>query len=230
MRSTRTGAQREETVTTAVLSPLDIFQATAILLSDRPPGKVDAIFFHARPRGDDDECFELAAEYLRTERAQFVVINGSCGEAYGKTTPGEAWEGADAYERRLRDLHVPPEALIRSRPAFHTRDEADAFYTVARGREWKSAAVLTLPHHITRAMLSMVHVALAQCPLQYPRVYALAPTTVNWWKQVPGSQGHAWKRRSDHIAGELERIARYQVSGELATLQELSEYLDWRDD
>ncbi|MDO8463070.1 MAG: hypothetical protein Q7S96_02250 [bacterium] len=206
------------------LDALDVYRATCMLLSDQPKAPVDALLFHAKANGDQRGLIEFVASEQRRGLAQYIAINGSAGEALGGTTPGEAWPGAVEYTNQLCFLGVPPEAIICTRPAFHTRDENDAFLALARERSWRRVAIVTHPHQILRAFLGMVR-AMGDAPLV---VYAQTPPHTNWSIVVFGSQGAEAMTRREHIHAEFKRIAAYQAKGDLAEFWQLHEYLGER--
>lgn len=217
----------------ALLDPLEVYRATVVLCSDAPPLErpgplFDALLMHAQSHGAETEVIACARHLLRNRRARAVAINGSRGEAWGRDIPGEAWPGADTYANLLADAVDPfPEQMHRSRPAYHTRDESDAFLELVREQRWSHVAIVTHAHHILRTFLGMIR-AMQVAKLRL-RVHAVVPQHTNWWIPVGGSQGSPVQERFQHIAGELERIERYQASGHIASFAELWEYLRWRD-
>jgi hypothetical protein len=199
-------------------------QAVTVLLSDWPTKPMDAVFFHARSHGDDDGLFELAAEFLNQRLARRVVINGSDGERADGTGPGTAWPGKKVWLDRLKDFGITP---FLTRPAFHNRDENEAFQELAEAERWKSAVILTQPHQILRTFLGAVK---SMADHRYwMRLHAAAPRATPWWKKVHGSQGAEELARFQHIEAEFKRVPLYQQKGDLATLPELWAYLQSRE-
>lgn len=197
----------------------------SMLLSDWPTKRMDAIFFHARSfGGDDDGLFDLARQL--SQIANFIVING--GDGRGVDGPHvRAWPGADYYTDRLTFPGCSSD-VIKSRPAIHTHDEAMAFNELAEERGWKRAVVIGQPFHLLRIMLSHLNVmAKHDYDMQ---IYAMAPDRVDWGKVTSGNQGAAGLVRFDQIRMELERIPKYQEQGNLASILELIEYLRWGRD
>lgn len=206
------------------MQSLTMFQAATVLSSDWPTTEgVDGLFFHARSFGDDDGLFKIAADFHA--RGARVVINGSCGERQVGTKPGEAWPGKAAYLERLRAVGVAD--TLSSEPAFNTKQENEMFLKLAVEKKWRSAAILTQPHQMLRAFLGMVK-SMATCNY-WVRVYAVAPKFTDWCKEVHGSQGAKAMLRFDHIEEEFKRIPLYQQKGDLATFEELFEYLKRRE-
>lgn len=204
-----------------------VFQATTVLLSDWPAEKVDALFFHGRSHGDDDGLFELVAELVTGGMVGHVALNGSDGERLGDSRPGVAWPGKQIYMDRLAAFGIG-KAIVCSRPAFHNKDENEAFLEFAMARGWRTGIVLTQPHQLLRTFLGMVKSMAVHG--YWMRAYAVAPKSTAWWKDVFGSQGAESKRRFLHIEEEFKRVPLYQQKGDLATFDELFEYLKRRSE
>lgn len=203
----------------------DIFTATTMLLSDRPRHPVDALFFHARSFGDDDNLFELAAKYYQQKKVKYIILNGSDGEGY---VPGKkAWLGRADYRRRLCEQRISPKDILGSKPALNTKAENEAFFECAARRGLHSAVLLTQPHQILRAFMGMVKTL--NTHYSSLKVYALTPTSTNWQKEVYGSQGAMNIPRHQHIAQEFERLDLYQKKGDLASVSEVMDYLKQRE-
>ena len=154
------------------------------------------------------------------------MINGSEGEEFGGSKPGVAWRGRSKWEPELIELGVKD--IIWSPAVGHTREEADAFLKIARERRWKRVAVLTQPHHLPRVFLGMLK---AMEELKYSmQVYGVAPKSCDWNKVVRGSQGAEELPRVQHLEQEFDKIQDYQEKGDLATLDEMFEYLEQREE
>ncbi len=203
------------------MDPIKLGQALILTLSDWPTEPVDAIFLHGRSFGDDDGLFELCKSLIDSGTARYVAINGSNGEKLNGTVAGEAWPGKDEYFKRLSDLGI--KNIFSTMPAFHTREENDAFLQLARERGWKSAITLSQPHQLLRAMRGQVKSMREQ---NYSmRIYGASPRPCDWQKTVFGSQGKEQKPRFEHIEHEL--LATYSY-GDLASYDELIAYFSRR--
>lgn len=205
------------------MDALALFQATIMVLSDRPTQAVDALFFHAKAKGDDKGLFELASELKNNGLVRNVVINGSDGEKIGGTIPGEAWPGKSDYIERLKAVGV--EDVLCAEGAFNTGDESKAFLKLAKTKNWKTAVCLTQPDHALRVALGMIR-AIKETGSTFT-FYIAVPTSANWWDTVAGSQGEM--TRFEHIFEEFERIRVYPEAGILVTLEELFDYMKARN-
>ena len=128
--------------------------------------------------------------------------------------------GRDYYTDRLKTLGCQ---VVTARAGTHTLNEGFAFSERAEELGWKSAIVIAQPFQLPRIMCTHLHVMRKRA---YPmRVYAAGPRSVDYTKVTSGNQGAAGLRRFDQIEMEAERLPKYQAQGNLASLQELVEYM-----
>lgn len=240
MGETPQGTNREvlETEIRRVLHPdlaEDLTKATTILLRDSPPGPVDAVFFFGRSYFDagKQDIFTVAADFIKQNKAKYLLLVDSEGERAGETIPHVANPGKSLWTDRLVRLGVDKDRILYSphlvpgERGFNTKTEAEAFLQTSAENGFKTAAVLTQPHQIVRAMLSVVK-TIHQKGLPMD-VWCMVPQSIDWNKRVKGSQGMARKPRVEHIGYEIERIFRYQAAGDIASFDELFAYLTRRD-
>lgn len=209
-------------------SLLDIYQATAMVLSGRPSRPVDTLFFHGRSYGDYTGLFELTRDLVDSRLVRTVLLFGNEGQRVGSDIPFQSNPGRTWCRQQLIANGVS-EGVIFDAPlgGYHTRWESNDFLTVCIQNDWTSGVILTQPHQLLRAMLGMVKAMQERAYMM--AVYTAAPTNTPWQEVVRGNQGMELKRREDHISDELMRIPRYQAAGDLASFQELFGYLAMRD-
>lgn len=201
---------------------LEMMQAMGLLFTSRPIQPVQVLFFHSLPPGEDDKAnFSFAASFYQRMVTNCIIINGSLGEKCGGSIPREAWAGGDAWERRLRALGV--RNILMGAPGCNTKEENNAYLALAKENDVKSAALLTRPYHLLRAMLGMVR---SMRDMDYPmKVYPIFSEPTDWKARVFGPQGAEKLPQFQFIEGEIARIGAYQAKGDLATLHELIDYL-----
>lgn len=115
--------------------------------------------------------------------------------------------------KRLKGAFAQVEAL-------HTREQADWIVKQIITYDVKSLAVVVSHWHITRAYRTLLKSMLdsgIRIPL-YPVVVSSSPT------QIVPEFGQTVSKMS---AGEVERNKKYAENGQIATYNELIEYLDW---
>jgi uncharacterized SAM-binding protein YcdF (DUF218 family) len=104
--------------------------------------------------------------------------------------------------------------------ALHTRHQADWVVDEVTSKQLKSVAVVASPSHLLRAYLTILKVVLESESLiaLIPVPVRVSPETV-----ISRTGGTVW----DLMPSEVERISAYQVKGDVATLAQLQEYLQW---
>ena len=132
-----------------------------------------------------------------------------------------SYPGVAAYRRRLEELNV--HTAVAS-PAFNTLEENFSFLEAAKVRGWRSAIVVAQPHQLLRIFLGAVRVMEKENYLMF--LYAVCPSQVDWRREVYGSQGQKFIPRYGHVAEEYKRIEKYQAEGDLASTDELLQYLN----
>ncbi len=206
----------------------NLYRASVMVLSDRPPHSVDVIFFHNRSFGDDSGLQDIAATMIAARQARIIAVTNNEGQRYDSDIPYEANPGKTHYKRTLMEKGVPEEAIvIPEREAFHVRQENTVFIEESRARRWETAAILAQPHQLLRTMLGVIQAMNQSGYLM--EVYTAFPNPTSWQEVVYGNQGIEEKPRSEHIDDELKRVIYYQSTGELATFEELFAYLTARD-
>lgn len=206
-----------------------LYQATVMLLSGEPRQPVDVLFFHNRSFGDYTGLFEIAEEMFRRERVRFIAVTNNEGERVGSTVPFEANPGKTWCINNLLTQGIPIENISYPHAmAFHTRQENAAFLELSIQRSWTKGVILTQPHQLLRAMLGMVQ-AMEKTGYVMEIFTATPPSTPWQEEEVSGNQGLESKPRIDHIPDEWERVRKYQASGDLATFEQLFDYLEARE-
>lgn len=184
-----------------------------VLTDTLPQTGIDVVFLFSRARYDEDELFETVLNLQKRNLVRDVVTNGSQGERLGSTVPGEAWPGIGVWRSQLETLGV--KRIHLSRPAFHTRDETEAFLESAQQHGWTSAAILTQPHQLLRATLSVLKVM--QNRDFWMRIYSISPQRCDWFREVYGPQGRELLPRYQQIQAEESRLSGYIAKGDIAS-------------
>ncbi len=195
----------------------------AVLATGYYPLVSDALLFHTRANGDDAGLFPLAVQLYNGCCVRTVALNGGDGRKFGGTIPGEANAGVEVYRQTLCNMGVPPEKMVISSPADHTKQENDAFLDLAITHGWKSAIIIAHLHQLPRAVLGMLKSMDDHSHLL--RIYTAFPSPDDWFRPTRGSQGEARARRLDDIAVEREKIPGFQAKGDLASYERLFTYI-----
>jgi hypothetical protein len=190
--------------------------------------KIDAIFVWGRAEDEwqstpfDDGVLSLAAQLHRLSGAP-VVIPGYCGVDHGQGLTG--YPGPRVWRDALALLGVPDHKVkVLTGSGCNTRTEMDDFlnWFVENGGE--TAMAVTQQPHALRAMLGTVK-SLSERNLSHCVIVPMWPYLFDWNRACYGSQGEGRYPRIQWIDEEFDRIPRYQKTGDLATLEQLFEYL-----
>jgi hypothetical protein len=101
-----------------------------------------------------------------------------------------------------------------------TKEQAEWTLETVQRFNIESIALFVSPYHCLRAYLTVLKTLLVAgvCIPLIP-----APTPIAPDRYIPEVDVDAWQL----VPGEVERIAKYQKQGDVATLEELKEYLSW---
>ncbi len=209
----------------------DSEKAYKLLCNDRPAKPCDILYFFGRSYFDapKETFYGLAVNLYQQEMVKKIIVPGTEGERLGETTPGMAHPGKTLMKRRLVGMGVTEEDVVFSNPGYQTKQEGDAFLEYSMENNLYRTIAFTNPHQIVRAMLGLVKTINGKnLPVE---VYAAVPDPhkFDWGRMVKGSQGQKLEPVFKHFYEELSRISRYQQKGDLASFEELFEYVDIRN-
>jgi hypothetical protein len=123
---------------------------------------------------------------------------------------------------QLRSLGLKPEHdsyLINQGYAQHTKSQTDWLVTQMRAKGIKSAHLYVSPYHQLRAYCTLLKSMLSSDG-PWIKLYP-ARMKVSPFEEIPASQVSSW----DLVAGEIERLRRYQEKGDVASYDEFVGYL-----
>lgn len=116
------------------------------------PFTADAICSHAWGDQHDAVIDYIAKLYIET-KAHKIILNGL--SEYEIDAKGiEYWR-----DRLTTKHHIDVSAIIATMPSKQTRDEAEAFADELTKGEYRTVALVSVPHHILRVFLTNVAVA-----------------------------------------------------------------------
>lgn len=109
----------------------------------------------------------------------------------------------------------------------NTLVDAKAMVRFAKLTNYKSIFIVTAPFHQLRAFMTAVTVVLREYPDL--KLYSSVGYSLPWLENVMHSQGNTKDTRLNLIKRELERIEKYQQKGDLASIEEVLNYLNQRE-
>lgn len=152
-------------------------------------------------------------EHPQTKNRFFLIPGHHKAERHWRDMTPEVLAGEPFNFTKLEGVMVTP-------PLVTTKDQAE--WIVARIQESgiTSLAVVSSPFHLLRAYLTV----LGQMKAAGIRIPAIPiPVYVAPHSTVPEQGVEAWEL----VQGEAERIAAYQKKGDVASYNDLREYLRW---
>jgi hypothetical protein len=193
-------------------------------LCDLPPATpADGAYLFGQTVDNQTSVFNTALDLVKENRIRQVLIPDSA--------PRCGYPGFKAWHQALIAQGLNPSTIsgvpTASFPTLHTRIEAIALVRYAKQENMSAVFVVAAPFHQLRAFMTTVSVALQEFPEL--RVYSRVGQTLPWYETVLHSQGTLECQRRELIHSELERIQRYQATGDLAPTAQILEYLGRRD-
>ncbi|TSC81986.1 MAG: hypothetical protein G01um101419_694 [Parcubacteria group bacterium Gr01-1014_19] len=112
-------------------------------------------------------------------------------------------------------------------PVEHTGTEMMGLVAHAKEQSWEDVVLIATPWHQLRSFLSAVA---ATKKIGYPlRLWSCPGNALSWTEQSVHSQGVQTGSRADFIHAELDKVKAYSARGDISTIEEGIEYLNWRD-
>ncbi len=203
-------------------SPLFPQLLIRVLCDTPPPAVTDGAYLFAQTSDNQESVFAAAGQLLTAMLTRRVLLP--------HTEPMSGYPGFRAWQQALHgqgigDLQIEGVTGIASN-LLHTLIEAEALVRFAKLRGYRSLYVVAPPFHQPRAFMTAVTVARREYPdLQ---LYSQPGAALPWGAEVVHSQGQTRGVRSELIGGELERIRKYHAQGDLASVEDVLEYLNRR--
>jgi peptidoglycan hydrolase-like protein with peptidoglycan-binding domain len=190
-----------------------------------PAAPLDGLFLFGQTEDNQVAAFEAAQLLLQSGRTPRVLCLG--------TGPMSGYPGYEAWRQELGKLGIGEEQLQPVPPVpadtqmLHTFIEAQSAIRYARKQGFKKLVVTAAPFQQPRAFMTAVTLALREYPELY--LYSLPGKPLPWQEEVKHSQGEVLGTRAELIAGEMDRIKTYYAKGDLASVDEVLDYLNRRD-
>ena len=120
--------------------------------------------------------------------------------------------------------HGVPEDKILSDPnAKNSKELADFSLKIARDNGLHNLILTLSPYYIPRAYMTFVASILAQEDPVQTKLYSVPSKDLPWDGFVPDEP----KTRYQQIPPEISRIHTYQPKGDVATKEQLQQYISW---
>ncbi|WP_276496442.1 YdcF family protein [Pontibacter litorisediminis] len=188
-----------------------------------PDQTLDALFLFGQTEDNQESGFAVARQLLEQERVQKVL--------FLKTKPLSGYPGYEAWHRELVSRGISPqriEGIPDPGTAYlHTLIEAEAMAKHAKAKGYQTVAVAAAPFQQPRAFMA----AATAARRHYPQLclYSIPGKALPWCREATHSQGKVENTRAGLIAGEMERIHKYNAQGDLDSVGQVLSYLNRRD-
>ncbi|MFW6226549.1 MAG: YdcF family protein [Bacteroidota bacterium] len=185
--------------------------------------KHDAIALIVQTPDNTLQLMNGIAAIHKTHPDMLYLVNGS------ESISGYA--GFKQYQTLLLNKSIDEKQILKVPPVdkniLHTRNESEAIVRFAKRMNFETLGVMAAPFHQLRAFMSVVTL----CLLIYPelKIYSIPGSPADWTEKVSHSQGLLNDSRNKLIHSEIQRITTYQEKGDLASTEEVLEYLNNRD-
>jgi uncharacterized SAM-binding protein YcdF (DUF218 family) len=195
---------------------------TRILCDTRPAEMADAAFLFGQTADNQDSVFVTAKDLLQNLAVRKIL--------FMDTPPLSGYPGYAAWRQDFIELGIAEEFLAGVPPTdttiLHTLIEAESMALYARQKKYTRIILVASPFQQLRAFMTAVTAVKRHYPAL--RLYSQPGKTLPWQEPVTHSQGTVTGTRSSLIAGELERIEKYQAQGNIVSTEEVLEYLNKR--
>ncbi len=182
-----------------------------------------AAYLYAMTEGNQDSVIDKGIALLETDTIQQLWIADS--------GPKSGYIGIDKWLDILDKRGVPEDKIkgidIHHFDMINTYIEAFEIIRYAKKNNIARLLIVSAPFHQLRAFSTVVTAALRQYPEL--KVYSQPGHALSWQENVSHSQGTLYGNREEFIYSELERMEKYNKKGDLASIEEILDYLSQRD-
>jgi hypothetical protein len=190
-----------------------------------PRTPVDAVFLFGQTEDNEHAAFVAARLLVESKLTDKVLCLG---------TPAiSGYPGYESWKQEFDKLGIKEPVLEPVSPVpadtdiLHTFIEAQSVVRHALQHNYKRLIVTAAPFQQPRAFMTAVTLALREYPGLY--LYSLPGQPLPWQEEVTHSQGEVQGTRAELITGEMDRIKAYYAKGDLASVNEVLDYLNRRD-
>lgn len=196
---------------------------TRALCDSLPTQSVDGAYLSCATRDNQASVFPMAKLLLdQSLAAQTLILNAGALSGY---------PGVDQCREALIKTGIPPHQIqfvpLNAPTSLNTLIESQALIRFARKCAFKSLIVVSPPFHQLRAFMTAVTVALQEYPDL--ALYSCPGKPLPWLESAIHSQGILKAPRRQLIQEELARIRKYQDKNDIATCEDVIDYLAHRD-
>jgi hypothetical protein len=196
---------------------------TRVLCDLQPKNPTNGAYLYCQTKSNQQSIFQAAYFLLNnTLTYRILILNTKAKSGY---------PGFTEWKKQLHQLGLSEEkiegVLNKETSMLNTLIESEAIIRFARQHSYHSLFVVAPPFQQLRAFMTAVTVAIKEYPELL--IYSYPGVAMPWQEEVIHSQGTLKAKRRDLIQEELERIAKYQSKGDLASPEQVLSYLNKRE-
>ena len=195
---------------------------TRVLCDLQPKNPTNGAYLYCQTKTNQQSIFQAAHFLLKNGLTHKILILN--------TKAKSGYPGFTEWKQQLHKLGLSAdqiEGVNIGTPMLNTLIESKAVIRFARQHSYHSLFVVAPPFHQLRAFMTAVTVAFREYPELV--IYSYPGVAMSWQKEVIHSQGTLKAKRRDLLKEELERIEKYQSKGDLASLEQVLNYLNKRE-
>ncbi len=196
---------------------------TRTLCDLQPKMPTHGAYLYCQTRDNQKSIFQTAQFLLNHSFTSKILILGA------KSKSG--YPGFEEWKHQLLQLGISMEQIERVKKEgtseLNTLIESEALIRFSKQQRYGSIFVVAPPFHQLRAFMTAVTVSIREYPELL--IYSYPGATMPWQEEVVHSQGTLIAKRLELIQKELERIEKYQEKGDLASFEQVLNYLNGRE-
>jgi hypothetical protein len=183
------------------------------------------VFLFGQTSDNQGSAFATSRQLMLNNQAQKILCLGT--EPMSGYPGYENWKLAFNKFGVAEDMIEPVPPVPEDTAMLHTRIEAESLINHAKKQNYKTLIVTAAPFQQPRAFMAAVTAAMRAYPELY--LYSCPGKALPWREEVTHSQGEVQDTRAGLVEGEMERIQKYHAKGDLASVEEVLDYLNKRD-
>jgi hypothetical protein len=196
---------------------------TRILCDLQPKSPADGAYLYCQTKGNQMSTFQTAVFLIQNILTPKVLIL--------REKEKSGYPGFSEWTHQLHQLGITAEQieLVKNDGAseLNTLTESKALIRHARRKGYCSLYVVASPFQQLRAFMTAVTVSVREYPELL--IYSYPGVSIPWTEEVTHSQGTLSAKRYELIRTELARIKKYQDKGDLASFEQVLNYLNRRE-
>lgn len=201
-----------------------IFEILIRIFSDNiPNNSIEGAYLYCQTIDNQSSVFSSVQNlfFLKKVKSIFIV---NVDSKFG-------FPGYSIWKSELLNLNIPKQVVnpvpLQNNTSLNTLIESEALVKYLKNNNIKSVIAVASPFQQPRAFMTAVTVANRLYPKL--KIYSYSGESLPWNEKAIHSQGSLRALRMDIIKAEYARILTYQAKGDIASCDEVLDYLNKRD-